>query len=80
MCINKSDDIVNKFNNTYHSTIKMKPSDVKWSTHVDFNVQKNDKGLKFKAGDHVRTLKHGNIFAKGYTPNWTEEIFVIKKS
>ena len=39
----------------------------------------NDKDPKFKVGNHVRISKHKNIFAKGYTPNWSEEVFVIKK-
>ena len=40
----------------------------------------NDKNPKFKVRDHVRISKYKNIFAKGYTPNWSEEVFVIKKS
>ena len=39
----------------------------------------NDKNLKFKVGDNVRISKHKNVFAKGYTSNWSEEVFVIKK-
>ena len=39
----------------------------------------NDKNPKFKVGDNVRISKHKNVFAKGYTPNWSEEVFVIKK-
>ena len=74
--IDKLDDIVNEYNNTYHRTIKMKPVDVKDNTYIDF---KNDKNPKFKVGDHVRISEYKNIFAKGYTPNWSEEVFVIKK-
>ena len=73
------DDLVNEYNNTYHRTIKMKPVDVKDNTYVDFEKEVNDKDPKFKVGDHVRISKYKNIFAKGYTPNWSEEVFVIKK-
>ena len=77
--IDKLDDIVNKYNNTYHSTIKMKPVDVKSSTYIDSSKEINDKDPKFKIGDIVRISKYKNIFAKGYVPNWSEEVFVIKK-
>ena len=75
----KLDDIVNKYNNTYHTTIKMKPIDVKDNTYVNIDKEVNEKDLKFKVGDHVRISKYKNIFAKGYTPNCSEERFVIKK-
>ena len=77
MYIDKSDDIVNQ-SNTYR-TIKMKPIDVKNNTYINIGKEVNDKDPKFKVGYHVRISKHKNIFAKGYTPNWFEEIFVIKK-
>ena len=77
--IDKLDDIVNKYNNTYHSTIKMKPVDVKSNTYTNVSKEINDKNPKFKVGDNVRISKHKNVFAKGYTPNWSEEVFVIKK-
>ena len=77
--INKLDDIVGEYNNTYIITIKMKPVDVKDNTYIDFKKEVNDKGLKFKVGDHVRISKYKNVFAKGYTSNWDEEVFVIKK-
>ena len=77
--IHKLDDIVGAYNNTYHRTIKMKPADVKNNTYIDFKKEINDKDPKFKVGDHVRISKYKNIFAKGYTPNWSEEVFVIKK-
>ena len=77
--IDKLNDIVNEYNNTYHRTIKMKPVDVKDNTYIDSNKEVNDKDPKFKVGDHVRISKYKNIFAKGYTPNWSEEVFVIKK-
>ena len=73
------DDIVNKYNNTVHRTIKMKPIDVKDNTYVDSRKEVNDKDLKFKIGDHVRISKNKNIFAKGYTPNWSEEAFVANR-
>ena len=67
-------------NTTYHRTIKMKPVDVKDNTYIDSTeFDSNDKDPKFKVGDHVRISKYKNIFAKGYTPNWSEEVFVIKK-
>ena len=57
----------------------MKPAEVKDNTYIDFKKEVNDKDPKFKVGDHVRISKYKNIFAKGYTPNWSEEVFVIKK-
>ena len=77
--IDKLDDIVNEYNNTYHRAIKMKPVDVKDNTYTDFEEEVNNKDPQFKIGDHVRISKYKNIFAKGYTPNWSEEVFVIKK-
>ena len=72
-------DIVNEYNNTYHRTIKMKPIDVQNNTYINIGKEVNDKDPKFKVGDHVRISKYKNIFAKGYTPNWFDEIFVIKE-
>ena len=77
--IDKLDDMVRKYNNTYHTSIKMKPADVKDKTYTDFKKEVNDKDPKFKVGDQVRISKCKNIFAKGYMPNWSEEIFIIKK-
>ena len=77
--IDKLDDIVDKYNNTYHSTTKMKPVDVKSSTYIDSNKENNNKDPKFKIGEIVRISKYKNILAKDYTPNWSEEVFVIKK-
>ena len=77
--IDKLNDIVPKYNNTYHRTIKMKPIDVKDNTFIDFKKEVNDKDPKFKFGDYVRISKYKNIFAKGYTPNWSEEVCVISK-
>ena len=76
--IDKRDDIVKKYNNTYHTSIKMKPADVK--DNIDFKKEVNDKNPKFKVGDQVRISKYKNIFAKGYMLNWSEEIFIIKKN
>ena len=75
--IDKLDDIVNKYNNIKHRTIKMKPTDVKDNTYIDFGKEVNDIDQKFKVGDRVRTSKYKNFFTKGYTPIWSEEIFVI---
>ena len=77
--IDKLDDIVGEYNNTYHKTIKMKPVNVKDNTYIDFKNEINDKDPEFKVGDHVRIFKYKNIFAKGYTPNWSEEVFVVSK-
>ena len=77
--IDKLDDIVNKYNNTYLRTIKMKPVDVKSSTYIDSSKEVNDKDPKCKISDIVRISKYKNIFAKDYAPNWSEEVFVIKK-
>ena len=78
------DDIVNKYNNIYHKTIKMKPADVGDNSFTEYNgiafkEESNEKDLKFKVGDHVRISKFKNVFAKDYTPNWSEEIFIVKK-
>ena len=77
--IYKLDDIINKYNNTYHSTIKMKPADINSSKYVGSSKEINDQDPKFKIDDIVRISKHKNIFAKCYVPNWSEGVFVIKK-
>ena len=77
--IDKLDDIVNKYNNTHHKTIKMKPTDVKDNTYINIDKEVNDNDPKFKVGNHVIISKYKNIFAKGYTPSWSEEILVIKE-
>ena len=79
MYINKLDNIVDEYNNTYHRTIKMKPTDVKDYTYINFKKDVNDKDPKFKVADHVRISKYKNIFAKRYTPNWSEEVFISSK-
>ena len=77
--IDKLDDIVDEYNNTYHTTIKMKPIDVKDNIYINANKEFNNKDPKFKVCDRVRITKYKNVFAKGYTPNWSEEVFVVKK-
>ena len=71
--------ILSKYNNTIHRTIKTKPIDVTGDSYAKYNENSNKKDPKFKVGDHVRISKYKNIFAKGYTPNWSEEVFVINK-
>ena len=70
-------DIDDKYNNTVYRTIKMKPIDVTNDSYVEYNKDFNKRDPKFKFGDHVRIPKYKNIFAKGYTPNLSEEVFVI---
>ena len=77
--IDKLNAIVNKYNNAYHTTIKMKPIDVKDNTYINTNKEINYKHPKFKVGDYVRISKYKNIFAKGYMPNWSEDVFVVDK-
>ena len=86
---NVLDDVVNEYNSTKHSTIKMKPIDVRDTTKsssLERNNNKrvyidkhNEKRSRFKVGDRVRISKFKNIFAKGYTPNWSKEIFIVDK-
>ena len=75
------DDVVNKYNNTKHSTIKMKPIDVRDNNNNKrvYIDEHNEKRSRFKVGDRVRISKFKNIFAKGYTPNWSKEIFIVDK-
>ena len=77
--IDKLDDIANKYNTTYHSTIKLKPLDVKSRTYIDSSKEINNKDPKFKIGDIVRISKYKNIFEKDYVPNWSEEVYLIKR-
>ena len=79
MYIGKLDDIVKEYNNTYHKTIKMKPINIKDNTYINFEKEVNNKDPKFKVGDYVRIYKYKNIFAKGYMPNWSEEVFISSK-
>ena len=73
------DDIVDKYNSTVHRTIKMKPTDVTSDSYAEYNEDSDVTKPKFKVGDHVRISKYKNIFAKGYTQNWSEEVFVVSK-
>ena len=77
--IDKLDEVADDYNNTYHRAIKMKPVDVKDDRYIDFKKELNNKDPEFKVGDHVRISKYKNIFAKGYTPNWSENVFVVSK-
>ena len=70
MHIGELDDIVNKYNNKYHRTIKIKPADLRSSTYIDFNKENNKEGPKFKVGDHqeyqhIKTLLQMAIFQVG---------------
>ena len=74
------DDIVDKYNNTVHKSIKIKPIEVTDNCYAKYNEdQSNKKDSKFKVRDNVRTSKYKNIFGKAYTPNWSEEVFIINK-
>ena len=77
--IDKLDVIVSKYNNTYESTIKMKPVDVTSSKNIAPIKEINDEDPKSKIGDIIKISKYENIFAKGYDLNWSEEVFVNKK-
>ena len=79
MYIDKLDDIVNKYNNTYHSATKMKAVGVKSNTYIDSSKEINDRDPKFKLSDIIRISKYKIISAKGYNPNWSQEVFVIRK-
>ena len=73
------DDVVNKYNNTVYRTVKMKPIDVTSNSYAEYNENSNEKDPKFKVGDRVRISKYKNIFAKGYTQNYSEEVSVVSK-
>ena len=79
MYIDKLNDIVNKYNNIYHTTIKKNPSVLNQAYILTLNKENNKEGSKLKVGDIVRISKYRNIFAKGFVPNWSEEVFVVKK-
>ena len=73
------DDIVNKYSSTVHRTIKMKPIEVTSDSSAEYNEDSNEKDPKFKVDDRARISKYKNIFAKGYTQGWSEEVFVVSK-
>ena len=77
--IDKLDEIINKYNNTDHRTIKMEPVDVNPSMYINLDKENNKEGCKFKISDIVRISKYKNIFVKRYVPNWSEEVFILKK-
>ena len=77
--IDKLDDIVNRYNTTYYSTVKMKHANVKSSTYTCSSKEINDKNPKLKINDIVRISAYKSIFAKDYVPNWSEDVFMIKK-
>ena len=79
VCFHVLDEIVNEYNNTVYRTIKMKPIDVAPDSYAEYNEDSNKKDPKFKDGDRVRISKYKNIFAKGYVPNWSEEVFAVDK-
>ena len=76
---NVLDDVVEKYNNTVHNSIKMKPKGVSDNNFIEYNEESNKKDTKFKVGDNVRISKYKNVFAKGYAPNWSEVVFVVSK-
>ena len=76
---NVLNDIAGEYNNTYHKTIKIKPIDAKSDYFTEYNEESNEKNPKFKVGGYVKISKYKNIFAKGYVPNWSEEVFVINQ-
>ena len=71
--------LLKKYNNTVHRTIKMKPIDFTSDSHAEYNEDFHEKDPKFKDGDCVGISKYKNIFAKGYTQNWSGEVFVNSK-
>ena len=73
------DNIVNKYNNKNHRTIKMKSTDVTSDSYVEYNEDSNEKGSKFKVGDHVRISKYKKVFAKGYTAIGQKKFLLLVK-
>ena len=78
------DNIVNKYNDAVHRSIKMEPVEVTSDSYAEYNEDFNVTKPKFKVGDHFRISKYKNIYKgntkyKGYTKNWSEEVFVVSK-
>ena len=72
-------DIVDEYNNTYHTTIEMKPIDVKDNTYINTSKKISNKDPKFKVGHHVRISKYKNIFAKGICLIGVKKYLLLKK-
>ena len=72
-------DVLDDIVNTVHRTMKIKPIDVTSDSYAEYNEDSNENDPKFKIGDYVRISKYKNIFTKGYTQNWSEEVFVTSK-
>ena len=79
VCFYVLGNIVDKCNNTVHRSIKMKPTDVTFDSYAEYNEDANVTKPKFKVGDHVKISKYKSIFSKGYTQNWSEDVFVVSK-
>ena len=79
VCFDVLDDIVNKYNDTVHKTIKMKLIDITDYSYAEYNEDFNKKDPKYKVSDHVRISKYKNIFAKGYTPNCHGKFLLFAK-
>ena len=73
------DDVVNEYNNTKHNTIKMKPKDVRNDNKSVYIDEHNEETARYNLGDRVRMSNFKNIFGKGYTPDWSREIFIVNK-
>ena len=72
------EDIVKKYNNTVHETIKMKTIDVTSDSYAEYNEDSNENDPKIKVDDRIGISKYKNIFAKGYAQNWSVDFFVSK--
>ena len=73
------DNIVKKYNNTVHRTIKIKPIDVTSHSYAEYNKDSNKTKPKFRVDDQVRISKYKKVFATGSTQNWSEEVFIITR-
>ena len=73
------DDIADKYNNTVHRAIKMKPVNNTSDCYAEYSEDSNEKDPKFKVGDHVRISKSKNFLLKRYSQNWSDEVFIIRK-